>query len=40
VPIHYTQQQRQALLDSAKLAGLSVLALLNENTAGKIIYDK
>jgi hypoxia up-regulated 1 len=33
VPAFYTQFQRQAVLDAAKIAGVNVLSLLNDNTA-------
>lgn len=38
VPAFWTQEQRQAMLDAAKLAGLNVLSLLNENTAVALHY--
>jgi hypoxia up-regulated 1 len=38
VPAYYTQHERLSLLDAAELAGLHVLALLDENTAAGIHY--
>eukprot|EP00463_Aulacantha_scolymantha_P003068 TRINITY_DN3856_c0_g1_i1.p1 TRINITY_DN3856_c0_g1~~TRINITY_DN3856_c0_g1_i1.p1 ORF type:complete len:126 (+),score=20.61 TRINITY_DN3856_c0_g1_i1:23-379(+) len=38
VPDYFTQQERIALLDAAKIAGLNVLSLVNENTAAAIQY--
>jgi molecular chaperone DnaK (HSP70) len=34
VPPFWGQDQRQAIMDAAELAGLKVLSLMNENTAG------
>jgi hypoxia up-regulated 1 len=33
VPPYWTHSQRQALLDAAKIAGINVLALVNQNAA-------
>jgi len=38
VPVSWSQQERKAFMDSAKLAGLNVLSLLNENTAAALNY--
>ncbi|KAG7206377.1 hypothetical protein KM043_003742 [Ampulex compressa] len=38
VPSYYTQSERQALLDAAKIAGLNVLRLFNETTATALCY--
>ena len=38
VPCFYTQHERRALLDAAALAGLNVLALVNENTAAALHF--
>ena len=38
VPEYWTMKQRQSLLDSAKIAGLNVLGLINENTAAALQY--
>ena len=38
VPAFFTQQHRLAMLDAAALAGLRVLALLDENTAAGVQY--
>ena len=38
VPNFFSQAERQALLDSAELAGLNVFSLINENTAAAIQY--
>jgi hypoxia up-regulated 1 len=38
VPEYFSQQQRQAILDAADLAGLNVLSLINENSAAAIQY--
>ena len=38
VPSFYTQHERRALLDAASLAGLNVLALINENTAAALHF--
>jgi hypoxia up-regulated 1 len=38
VPEFWTQKERQALLDAAEIAGISVLSLVNENTAAAIQY--
>lgn len=35
VPAYFNQAERRALLHSAKIAGLNVLQLINDNTAGK-----
>lgn len=37
VPPYYNQFERQAVLDAAELAGLKVLSLINEETAGLFI---
>lgn len=34
VPEYWSMKERQSLLDSAQLAGMNVLGLINENTAG------
>lgn len=38
VPPFYTQQQRLALLDAARISGLSVTGLINDNTATALVY--
>ncbi|XP_031834751.1 heat shock protein 70Cb isoform X2 [Nomia melanderi] len=38
VPSYFTQSERQALLDSAGIAGLNVLRLFNETTATALCY--
>ncbi|XP_015429034.1 PREDICTED: 97 kDa heat shock protein isoform X2 [Dufourea novaeangliae] len=38
VPSYYTQSERQALLDAARIAGLNVLRLFNETTATALCY--
>ena len=38
VPSYWTQNERLALLDAAELAGLNILSLVDENTAGGIHY--
>ena len=38
VPNFFSQAERQAMLDSAELAGLNVFSLINENTAAAIQY--
>ncbi|XP_012287319.1 97 kDa heat shock protein isoform X2 [Orussus abietinus] len=38
VPSYFTQSERQALLDAARIAGLNVLRLLNETTATALCY--
>lgn len=38
VPSYFTQSERQALLDSAGIAGLNVLRLFNETTATTLCY--
>ena len=38
VPSFYTQNERTALLTAAELAGLNVLALIDENTAAALHY--
>jgi len=38
VPSHFTNAERWALLDSARLAGLNVLKLMNETTATALAY--
>ncbi|XP_033195781.1 heat shock protein 70Cb isoform X1 [Bombus vancouverensis nearcticus] len=38
VPSYYTQAERQALLDAARIAGLNVLRLFNETTATALCY--
>lgn len=38
VPMHWDDQQRRGLLDSAKIAGLNVLRLMNETTAVALNY--
>ena len=35
VPPFWSQDERAALLDAAELAGMKVLALMHENTAGE-----
>jgi len=39
VPNYYTDQERKALLDAAKIAGINVLRLMNEPSASKIRYN-
>lgn len=36
IPGYFNQQQRQAVLDAARLAGLNVLSLINSNTAAAL----
>ena len=36
MPVFFTQNERVALIDSAELAGLKVLSLVEENTAAAI----
>lgn len=38
VPSYFTQNERLALLDAARIAGLNVLRLLNETTATALCY--
>jgi len=38
VPSYFTDAERRALLDSAKIAGLNVLKLMNETTATALAY--
>eukprot|EP01083_Nonionella_stella_P078955 216384_1 len=38
VPAYFTQRHRQAILDAAEIAGLRVMALINENTAAALQY--
>ena len=38
VPEFWSYKERQALLDSSQMAGLNVLGLINENTAGLIAW--
>ncbi|KAF8770405.1 97 kDa heat shock protein like [Argiope bruennichi] len=38
VPLYYTDSQRRAMLDSAEIAGLKVLKLINEPTAIALSY--
>ncbi|XP_044002348.1 heat shock 70 kDa protein 4 isoform X2 [Aphidius gifuensis] len=38
VPSYYTQNERHALMDAAKIAGLNVLRLFNETTATALTY--
>lgn len=38
VPIYYTDSERRALLDSATIAGLNVLKLMNDTTATALAY--
>merc|ERR1719362_1443127 len=38
VPAYFTDVQRQAVLDAAKIAGLSVLRVMNEHTATALAY--
>merc|ERR1719433_1643327 len=38
VPSYYSDVHRQALLDAAKIAGMSVLRLINEHTATALAY--
>lgn len=38
VPSYFTQNERQALLDAARIAGLNVLRLFNETTATALCY--
>lgn len=37
VPPFWTYKERQALLDASEMAGLNVLGLINENTAGMYV---
>lgn len=34
MPPYFTQFERQAILDGAELAGLRILSLMNDETAG------
>jgi len=38
IPAWFSQKERQAVLDAAELAGLSVMALINDNAATAITY--
>ncbi|GBM83335.1 heat shock protein [Araneus ventricosus] len=38
VPVYYTDSQRRAMLDSAEIAGVKVLKLINEPTATALSY--
>ncbi|XXQ38963.1 Hsp70 protein [Plasmodiophora brassicae] len=38
VPVYFSQAERQAVLDAAKIAGLNVISLINENTAAAVQY--
>eukprot|EP00301_Raphidiophrys_heterophryoidea_P004011 c11779_g1_i1.p1 GENE.c11779_g1_i1~~c11779_g1_i1.p1 ORF type:complete len:1020 (-),score=264.88 c11779_g1_i1:719-3778(-) len=38
VPPFYTHQQRVALIDAAKIAGITVTGLINDNTAVALLY--
>jgi hypoxia up-regulated 1 len=38
VPAWFTQKERQAVLDAAELAGLSVMSLINDNAAVAVTY--
>ena len=38
VPSNFTDSQRKALLDSARIAGLNCMSLLNDTTASAIAY--
>lgn len=38
VPVYYTQAQRQAILNAAKIADVNVLRLINEPTAAALSY--
>ena len=38
VPTYFTQQERKAVLDAAKIAELEVTRLLNESTAVALDY--
>lgn len=38
VPSYFTQAERHALLDAARIAGLNVLRLFNETTATALCY--
>lgn len=38
VPSYFTQAERQALLDAARISGLNVLRLFNETTATALCY--
>lgn len=38
IPSYFTQAERQALLDAAKISGLNVLRLFNETTATALCY--
>ncbi|XP_014473842.1 PREDICTED: 97 kDa heat shock protein isoform X2 [Dinoponera quadriceps] len=38
IPSYFTQSERQALLDAARIAGLNVLRLFNETTATALCY--
>ena len=38
VPSHFTDAERRALLDAARIAGLNVLKLMNETTATALAY--
>jgi len=38
VPAYFSEQQRQAVLDAAKVSGISVLRLMNEHTATALAY--
>lgn len=36
--MYYTDVERRAVLDCAEIAGLNVLRLMNEPTAGKMVF--
>ena len=38
VPEFWSYKERQALLDASQMAGLNVLGLINENTAGFVSF--
>ena len=40
VPVHFTQTQRHAVLDAAKIAGLASVQIMNDTTAMALAYGK
>lgn len=38
VPTYYTEEERQSMIDAAKLANINLLRLMNENTATALSY--
>merc|ERR1719384_817655 len=40
VPVHFTQTQRHAVLDAAKIAGLTSVQIMNDTAAMALAYGK